>query len=278
MAQNYASEDLAVIDERFYTESKTSMIINNGLTMTFEGVNTVTIYNVDVVAEVDYVRDGENRFGPLVELGTGVQSFVLSQDKAFTFTVDRGNLEDSKMVQEADKAVKRQVREVSIPTTDIYRLSVLASYAVANTQGTLASALSASNVFQGILTERAALIDAEVPVENLAVYITATTETYLWRDPEFKYACDKSYADNKTGVIGRVLGMDIVVCPSSYYIANFGFMIVAKNVLVAPTKFNMVRILDGVQGIDGKVAEGRRYYDAFIPTNKGVAIRIRTIA
>jgi len=277
MAQNYASEDLAVIDERFYTESKTSMIVNNGLTMTFEGVNTVTIYNVGVVSEVDYIRNGENRFGPLVELGTGVQSFVLSQDKAFTFTVDRGNLEDSKMVQEADKAVKRQVREVSIPTTDIYRLSVLAAYAIANSQNT-DSALSASNVFQGILTERAALIDAEVPVENLAVYITATTETYLWRDSEFKVACDKSYADNKTGVIGRILGMDIVVCPASYYVSNFGFMILAKNVLVAPTKFNMVRILDEVQGIDGKVAEGRRYYDAFIPTNKGKAIRLRRIA
>jgi len=277
MAQNYASEDLAVIDERFYTESKTSMIVNNGLTMTFEGVNTVTIYNVGVVSEVDYIRNGENRFGPLVELGTGVQSFVLSQDKAFTFTVDRGNLEDSKMVQEADKAVKRQVREVSIPTTDIYRLSVLAAYAIANSQNT-DSALSASNMFQGILAERATLIDAEVPVENLAVYITATAETYLWRDAEFRYACDKAYADNKTGVIGRILGMDIVVCPASYYVSNFGFMILAKNVLVAPTKFNMVRILDEVQGIDGKVAEGRRYYDAFIPANKGEAIRLRRIA
>jgi hypothetical protein len=154
--QNYASEDLAVLDERFHTESKTSMIINNGITLTFEGVNTVTIYNVDVVPEVDYVREGKDRFGPLVELGTGVQSFVLSQDKAFTFTVDRGNLEDSKMVQEADKAVKRQVREVSIPTTDIYRLTVLAAYAQANGQVTTA-ALSATNIFQGILAERAAL-------------------------------------------------------------------------------------------------------------------------
>jgi len=275
--QNYAHEDLAVLDERFYTESKTSMIINNGITLTFHGVAGVTIYNVDTVLETDYVRFGRDRFGPLVELGTGTQEFTLSQDKAFTFTIDRGNLEDSMMVQEADKAVKRQVREVSIPTTDIYRLSVLAAYAAANGQVTT-SALSASNIFQGILAERAALIDAEVDVDDLVVYISATAQTYLWRDPEFKSACDKSYADNKTGVIGKVLGMLIVVCPSSYYIANFGFMIVRKDVLVAPTKFNMVRILDVVQGIDGKVAEGRRYYDAFIPANKGVAIRLRKIA
>lgn len=275
--QNYSAEDLGTLDERFFTESKTSMIINNGITLTFQGVNTVTIHNVDVVAEVDYVRNGKDRFGPLVELGTGVQSFVLSQDKAFTFTIDRGNLEDSMMVQEADKAVKRQVREVSVPTTDIYRLSILAAYAAANSQVTTA-ALSNTNLFQGILAERALLIDAQVDVDDLVVYLSATAETYLWRDPEFKAACDTAYRDNKTGVIGKVLGMTIVVCPSSYYIANFGFMIVHKKVLVAPTKFNMVRVLDVVQGVDGKVAEGRRYYDAFIPKNKGLGIRLRKIA
>lgn len=275
--QNYASADLAVLDERWTTESKTSMIINNGLTMTFSGINTVTIYNVDVVAENDYIRNGANRFGPLVELGTGVQSFILSQDKAFTFTVDRGNLEDSMMVQEADKAVKRQVREVSIPTTDIYRLSVLTAYAAANGQVTTA-ALTSTNLFQGILAERAILIDAQVDVDDLVVFLSATAETYLWRDPEFKLACDTSYRDNKTGVIGKVLGMTIVVCPASYYVANFGFLILHKKVLVAPTKFNMVRVLDVVQGIDGKVAEGRRYYDAFIPKNKGIGIRLRKIA
>lgn len=275
--QEYAHADLAILDERFFTESKTSMIINNGITMSFHGVAGVTIYNVDTVPETDYVRNGKDRFGPLVELGLGTQEFVMSQDKAFTFTVDRGNLEDTMMVQEADKAVKRQVREVSVPTTDIYRLSVLAAYAAANGQVTT-SALTNTNIFQGILAERAALIDAEVDVDDLVVYVSATAETYLWRDPEFKTACDRAYADNKTGVIGKVLGMLIVVCPSSYYIANFGFMVVRKDVLVAPTKFNMVRILDVVQGIDGKVAEGRRYYDAFIPANKGVGIRLRKIA
>lgn len=275
--QNYSAEDLGILDERFYTESKTNMIVNNGMTMTFQGINTVTIHNVDVVPEVDYVRNGKDRFGALVELGTGVQSFILSQDKAFTFTIDRGNLEDSMMVQEADKAVKRQVREVSIPTTDIYRLSVLAAYAAANGQVTTA-ALSNTNLFQSILAERALLIDAQVNVDDLVVYLSATAETYLWRDPEFKTASDAAYADNKTGVIAKVLGMTIVVCPSSYYIANFGFMILRKDILAAPTKFNMVRVLDVVQGIDGKVAEGRRYYDAFIPKNKGVAIRLRKIA
>lgn len=277
--QNYATDVLDKIDERFYLESKTNAIINNGIEMEFSnGNNAVTIYDMDVTSENNYVRSGVMRYGNLVELGNGVQTFVLSQDKSFAISIDRGNREDSKMVPAIDAAVKRQVREVSVPVTDIYRLSVLTSYAIANGQVTTA-ALSNTNVFQGILAERASLINSLVDLNDIVVYIDPLTETYLWRDPEFKIACDKSKEDRATGVIGTVMGMTIVVCPSSYYIANFGFMLVSKKVLAAPTKFNEIKTGDGFPfGISGMVAFGRRYYDAFVTKNKGVAIRVRKIA
>lgn len=276
--QNYAQEVLDLIDERFYLESKTNAIVNNGIEFEFHGVNGVTIYDIDVVAENDYQRSGTMRYGELIELGDGVQSFLLSQDKSFAISIDAGNREDSKMVLAIEDAVDRQVREVSVPTVDIYRLSILTSYAVANGQTTTA-ALNATNIFQGILTERAALLNAKVPLEDMVLYIEPTAEAYLWLDPAFKSACDTSVADKKTGVIGTVMGMTIVVCPVSYFVGNFGFMMVSKKVLVAPTKFNKIKTGDGFPfGIDGMVAFGRRYYDAFITKNKGVAIRVRFIA
>lgn len=277
--QHYATDVLNKIDERFYLESKTASIINNGIEMEFSnGNNAVTIYSMNVVSENDYQRSGTMRYGQLVELGNETQTFVLSQDKSFAISIDRGNREDSKMVPAIDDAVKRQVREVSVPTTDIYRLSVLTAYAVANSQVTT-SGLSSSNIFQGILAERAALINAKVSLDNIVVFIEPTAESYLWRDAEFKSACDRSVASKETGVIGNVMGMTIVVAPASYYIANFGFMLVSKNVLAAPTKFNKIQTGDGFPfGIDGMVAFGRRYYDAFIADNKGVAIRLRKIA
>lgn len=277
--QNYATDVLSTIDERFYLESKTNSIVNNGVELEFSnGNNAVTIYDMDVVAENDYTRSGTMRYGELIELGNGTQTFVLSQDKSFSISIDRGNREDSKMVPAIDEAVKRQVREVSIPTVDIYRLSVLCAYAVANSQNT-DSALAYNTVFQGILTERAALIEAKVSLDDIVCYVTPTIETYLWRDPEFKTGCDRTNADRATGVIGTILGMTIVVAPSTYFPANFGFLLVSKKVLVAPTKFNEIKTGDGFPfGISGMVAFGRRYYDAFIPANKGVAIRLRRIA
>lgn len=277
--QNYATDVLGKVDERFYLESKTNSIVNNGIEMEFSnGNNAVTIYSMDVVAENNYLRSGTMRYGQLVELGNSVQTFVLSQDKSFSISIDRGNREDSKMVPAIDEAVKRQVREVSVPTTDIYRLGILTSYAVANSQ-TATSALAYTDIFQKILTQRAALLNAKVSLDDIVVYIEPTAEALLWRDPEFKAACDRSVADKATGVMGTVMGMTIVVCPVSYFVANFGFMLVSKKVLAAPTKFNEIKTGDGFPfGISGMVAFGRRYYDAFIPSNKGVAIRLHKIA
>ena len=277
--QNYATDVLDKIDERFYLESLTNPIVNNGIEMEFSnGNNAVTLYDVDVVPENNYQRSGLMRYGQIVELGNGVQTKILSQDKSFAISIDRGNREDSKMVPAIDDAVKRQVREVSVPTTDIYRLSVLTAYAIANSQ-TATNALAYNDVFQKILIQRAALIEAKVPLGRMVLYVTPTVETYLWRDPEFKSACDTSVADKKTGVLGAVMGMRVVVAPASYFVANFGFMIVADNILAAPTKFNEIKTGDGFPfGISGMVAFGRRYYDAFVLKNKGPAIRVHMIA
>lgn len=272
MAQNYASAHLAKIDERFHTESVTKDIQNKGMRLDFNGKNSVTIYNVDTVAETDYVRSGSNRFGALVELGTGEQTFTLSQDKSFTFSVDRGNLNDSMMVQEANKSVKRQIREISIPATDKYVLATAAAYAAANSQTTGSVTLSTSNAYENFLVGTSALVDAEVGREEMVCYINATTHGLLKRDPEFVRDCDKTYADLKNNTIGRVDGVTLKEVPASYITSGVYFLFIHKKALVVPMKFNSVRILTDVQGIDGAVAEGRRYYDCFIPTNSGVGI------
>jgi hypothetical protein len=170
------------------------------------------------------------RYGQFVELGDGVQSFVMSQDKSFAISIDRGNREDSKMVLAIDDAVDRQVREVSIPVVDIYRLGILTSYAIANSQSAV-TAVTAANAFTLILTQRSALQDAKVNLDDIVVYVTPAVEAFLWLDPLFKTACNTTNEDRATGVIGTVMGMTIVTCPTSYYIANFGFMLVSKKVL-----------------------------------------------
>jgi hypothetical protein len=274
MAQNYAQADLDIIDERFNTESKVAPIINKGIRLDFNGKKSVSIYTVDVVAETDYVRAGSNRFGTLVELGTGQQDFTLSQDKSFTFTVDRGNLSDSLMVQEAHKAVKRQVREVSIPNTDKYVLATLVAYAIANSQVD-ATGITSSTAYTKFLNGQAVLDNLEVPSDNRVTFVTPGSHNLLKLDANFIKACDTAYKDLKAGIIGEVDGNTLIKVPASWLPTGTNFLTVATNVAVVPKKFDMVRVLEEVQGIDGAVAEGRRYYDCFIPANKGKAIYVQ---
>lgn len=271
--QNYASATLAVIDERLALESKTGDVVNKGgVRLDFNGKNSVTIYTVNTVSEVNYVRSGSNRFGALNELGTGTQTFTLSQDKSFTFSVDRGNLEDSQMVQEANKAVKRQLREVAVPNVDIYTLATAHAYALANSQGATA-AVTSSNAYTKFLAQNDALTEAKVPETGRYCFMSPATYSLLKLDTTFSRACDTSYADAKKGIIGMVDGVTLVKVPSTYLPTNEVFLFIWDQVLIQPKKFDSIRVLTEVQGIDGAVAEGRRYYDVFIPSNKGVGIR-----
>lgn len=272
-AQNYASATLGVVDERLHLATKTADIVNKGgVRLDFNGKNSVTIYTVDVVSEVDYVRSGSNRFGALNELGTGTQTFTLSQDKSFTFSVDRGTLEDSQMVQEANKAVKRQVAEVSVPNTDIYTLAQAHAVALANSQGATAAVTSA-NAYAKFLAQNDALTEAKVPESGRHCFMSPATYSLLKQDTTFMRSCDTTMADLKKGIIGNVDGVTLHKVPSTYLPTNMVFQFICEDVLIRPMKFNSVRVLTDVQGIDGAVAEGRRYYDVFVPDNKAVGLR-----
>lgn len=271
--QNYASATLGVIDERLHLATKTADIVNKGgVRLDFNGKNSVTIYTVSVVSEVNYVRSGSNRFGTLNELATGTQTFTLSQDKSFTFSVDRGNLEDSMMVQEANKAVKRQLAEVSVPNTDIYTLAAAHALALAQTQGATA-AVTSSNAYVKFLAQNDAMTEAKVPESGRYCFMSPATYSLLKQDTTFMRSCDTTVADLKKGIIGTVDGVTLVKVPSTYLPTNEVYLFIWDQVLIRAMKFNSTRVLTDVQGIDGAVAEGRRYYDVFGPANQVPGLR-----
>ena len=278
MGFNAASGHLAVLDEAFSLASKTSDIVNKGdIKLDFEGRSAVTIYSVDDVAEVNYVSSGVNRFGTMNEISTQTQTFTMSQDKGAAWSIDRRTNSDQMNVLDAQESIARQARNVAVPATDIYRLGVAQAYAVANSQ-TATAAITAANAFQLFLAQNDAMTEALVPEEGRVCYMNPTIHSLLKRDPEFVKQCDTSYADLKTGTIGMVDGVKLKKVPTSYLVANTGYLFIHENTMISPTKFEMARVLDEVQGVDGKVCEYRRYYDAFIPSKKGVSIRAHLVA
>jgi len=281
MAQNYSAAHLKVVDERVVLESLTASRFSNDIRIEFNGKNSITIYNVNTVALVDYNRSElvGSRFGALTEVGTGTQTLTLSQDKAFNAAIDRGNYEDSQMVTEAASFVKRETREVIVPSFDVYNLGILTSNAISNSRGILGgTAVSNTTIYSLILAQNAALDELKYPAAGRTLWITPTNYNLLKRDPEFMKASDTAVADLKKGIVGEVDGLTIVKVPASMLVTNFEFMITCKGVAVPIQKFNMIRTLDDDSNIDGWLVQGRFYFDFFILGQKATGIRIYTKA
>ena len=118
MAINFASKYAAQIDERFSKEAMSAGAVNQDYD--FVGTKTVNVYSVPTAAMHDYTRSGSNRYGTPEELENSVQELTMSQDRSFTFTIDRGNYSDTQMSNAAGMALQRQIREVVVPEIDKY--------------------------------------------------------------------------------------------------------------------------------------------------------------
>lgn len=272
-AQNYAKKYTDIIDEAYRLDSVIDPIKNQGIKLDFSGVNSVTIYNMDPTPEGNYIRTGRDRFGELVEIGTGIQTFTLSQDKASTGVIDEGNLQDSMSVQTAAKWLKMQMAEVFVPNTDIYCLSVVVAYALANgfTTGG-ATALTASNVWQKVVAAGVVLTNKLVPKKDRYLYASATTVSLIKNDSNFIKATDMAQKILVEGVVGMIDGNIVMEVPDSFLPSNCGFVILHKRIVIVPMKIELYRVLTDVQGIHGAVPETRRYYDTFLPTKRAKGI------
>ena len=117
-----------------------------------------------------------------------------------------------------------------------------------------------------------------VPTDGRVAFVTPAYLSFLKLDANFTKASDIVAKNLISGQVGEADGVKIVKVPVSYLPAKAEVLLVHEEVLVAPHKFDTYRILKEVQGIDGWVVEGRRYYDAFVPTNRGKAAVITQTA
>jgi hypothetical protein len=117
------------------------------------------------------------------------------------------------------------------------------------------------------------MTEAKVPESGRHCFMSPATYSLLKQDTAFMRSCDTTVRDLKTGVIGEVDGVTLHKVPSTYLPTNEVYLFIWDQVLISPTKFDSIRILTDVQGIDGAVAEGRRYYDCFVPTYKIPGLR-----
>lgn len=266
MAINYASRHAAEVDERFTAGSITEAAVNKDYD--FTGVKTVVVHSVPTSPLNDYKREGANRYGTPAELEDVAQELTMSQDKAFTFTVDKGNSSDDTALN-AGKALQRQIDEVIIPAVDTYRLKVMTDNAGHKTYG----AVTKDNAYEVFLDLNTAISGDKVPLKGRVAYVTAHFYKCLKLDSAFIKNSDLTQNMLINGQVGMVDGVPIIL--------NTGVMpegvelqIVHPCATTAPHKLSEYKVHEDPPGISGALVEGRDYYDAFVLNEKKNALGV----
>ena len=257
---NLAEKYSGKVAERFKMQSLATAFTNRDYD--WDGVKTLHVYSIPTVALNNYNRTlGANRYGTPAELQDDEQTLTVTQDKSFTFIIDKGNKMDQMNVKDAGKALRREIDEVIVPTQDRYVFNVIAESAKPVTaQG----AISKANAYEKFLDGQTALDNALVPAAGRVAAVNASTLAKLKQDSAFVLASDMGQKMKINGLVGELDGVKIVKVPDNYLPTGCEFIITHPSVTVKAEKLKDYKIHNNPPGISGNLVEGRIYYDAFV--------------
>lgn len=272
MAIEYAAKYAGKVDERFAIASKTARAVNNDYE--FTGVDTVKVFTIPTVALGDYTTSGSNRYGTPEDLQNVAQTMLLSQDKAFTFVVDKKSEDDTMGAMQAGQALRREIDEVVIPTIDKYRLKEMAE----NAGGSATTAVTKSNAYEMLLDGMNAMSEHGVPEDGRIAFVSPAYYKYLHLDTSFVQASDLAQDMLIKGSLGMADGANIVMVPTSYLPSGVAFVLCHPAATVGPVKLESYKVHDNPPGINGYLVEGRVRYDAFVLEGKKHAVYVHKTA
>lgn len=259
-------------DEKFKAESKISLLTNQDFD--FVGARIVKIYKISTAEMNDYVRHpvsdyAASRYGTAKDLDATTESFEMTRDRSFTFTIDKLDADETNQQLTAAKALARQLREVVIPEVDAYTYKAMATKAGNKPD---AVALTAENIYTEILKASKALDDEELPETDRQLVVSPEVYQLMKRCKDITMETEIGNDLRIRGVIANLDGTNVIKVPAVRLPEHFGFMLAHPSATVAPTKLADYKIHQDPPGISGDLVEGRIVYDAFVLDNKTKAI------
>lgn len=272
MAINLAIKFQPLVDEKFASESRISLITNNDYD--FIGTHSIKIYSVGTAEMHDYARNPEDgglgRYGTIKDLSTEVQEVSMEKDRSFTFSVDKADNDETLNALNVGTALARQIREVVIPEVDAYVYGKVVSGAGT----TKTEELDAETAYDALATGNEALDEESVNVEGRVVVATPEFYKNLKADPKAILETEIGQEMRIKGVVGVMDGALIQKVPAKLLPTGVNFILAHPVATTFALKLADYKIHDDVVGISGSVAEGRIYYTAFVRNNKVKAIYV----
>lgn len=276
MAIDLIEKVLPCVDEVFTTTSKKQIITNNDFEWT--GAHSIKVYKITTASMNDYDRNGTgtnaSRYGQVQNLDAATEEFMLSNDRAFTYAIDKLDTDETGGTMAAVSTLSRQQREVIVPEIDSYIYATMCEEA-----GTKPKAieLTKENIYSEIVAANTVLDNNEVPETER--FLIVSPEIYLLMKQSFEITLDTNVGQDikLNGVISNLDGLNVIKVSSMRLPENFGFLIGHKVATVAPVKLEDYKMHEDPPGINGVLVEGRICYDAFVLDNKKMALYYQEI-
>ena len=228
----------------------------------FSGLKSLLIPSIVTQPLKDYVRSGVSRYGTPQDLQDTVQEMTMTQDKAFSIVIDKGDNSEQQMMKRAAEVMKQQVAEQVVPLVDKYALDRW--FHMAGTVKERSAEPTAATIVSDLLDAEVYLNDHFVPDEERWAYVQNKYIKMIRLSDEFS-GCDNLVRDLVVkGYVGNLGSLKIVGVPERYMPADTYFLMAHRDAVILAQKLRDGRIHQDPPGISGHLLEGRYNYDAFV--------------
>lgn len=272
MAINLADKYSGKVAERFAHKAYSAGIASNAYD--FDGVRSIKVYSIDTVPIGNYTRSGNNRYGSPTDLTDSYQTMTMTQDKAFTYIIDKGDEKEQLNIKKANKALARQVDERVNPMLDKYNFAhwIAASGQAVIASATIGNGAAQTKPLEMVQDATEMLNEMACPDSGRTLVVTSNFYKLLKQNPNFVYTDKLAQGSMVRGKVGELDGMSIRVVPNTYLPTGVVGFVCHSSALLAPMKLKEYKIHVDPPGINGNLTEGRIMHDAFVLDAKANAI------
>jgi hypothetical protein len=281
MAVNLALKFEKKTSDLVKARRKTEGMVNKD--WSWDGVNAIVVSTLVDPVMGNYNPNGpSNRYGNPSEVEDTNQTWTLIRDRSWSKIMDKKNQDDSMAIRRPGKYLAQATKNVLIPELDAYILQTIATAGAAYDRDDIVTdaATTSSNAFTNFLNINADITDRESPTEGRVAAMTAAYYNFL-KQGGFVLDSDSAYRDRKSGNLGTVDGVSVVIVPSNRMPATSGaidLLIAHPDATCAPEKLTDYTLHNNPPGISGQQMDYRHRYDAFVDTNKVYEIGMHAAA
>lgn len=283
MAINLASKFESKTSDLLKAARKSKQFTNQS--WSWDGVNAINVYTLTDPTIGNYdPAAASNRYGVPSEVQDTIQTFSLTRDRAWTKTIDKKNYQDTMMIRKPGAYLAQATKNVMVPEIDTYVFATIGTAAatagrtttpsgsttpsaISTATGVTSGATTSSNAYTNFVSLNANITDNEAPEAGRVAAMTAQYYNFL-KQSGFVLDSQTAYADRKSGNLGTVDGVNVVIVPSSRMPAATDLIIAHGDVCVAPEKLVDYTLHKNAPGYSGDLLEYRHRYDAFVDSNK----------